>query len=42
MKQKSTSLLNKVKGDPSTDAVFYDEDEAIYCTVPKGTLIVAN
>ncbi|WP_050033583.1 phytanoyl-CoA dioxygenase family protein [Halorubrum halophilum] len=42
VKQKSTSLLNKVKGDPSTDAVFYDEDEAIYCTAPKGTLIVAN
>lgn len=42
LKQTSTSLVNKVKGDPSTDAVFYDEDEAIHCTAPKGTLIVAN
>lgn len=42
VKRKSTSLVNKLKGTSSTDAVFYDEDDAIYCTAPKGTLIVAN
>jgi hypothetical protein len=42
MKRKSTSLLNNLKGDPSTDAIFYDQDKAIYCTAPKGTLIISN
>jgi hypothetical protein len=41
-KRKVSQLANKVKGNPSTEAVFYDENNVIYCTAPKGTLIIAN
>lgn len=43
LKIKVSKWINeKLKGNPSTDAVFYDEDDAAYCTAPKGTLIIAN
>jgi hypothetical protein len=42
LKRKSTSMLNKIKDNPPTDAIFYDQDKAIYCTAPKGTLIISN
>ncbi|WP_092688431.1 phytanoyl-CoA dioxygenase family protein [Halorientalis regularis] len=41
-KVKVSELVNKVKGNPSTDAVFYDESEAVHCTAPKGTLIISD
>ena len=41
-KRKVSKLANKVKGNPSTNAVFYDADNVIYGTAPKGTLIIAN
>ena len=41
-KRKVSELVNKVKRNPSTDAVFYDEDDITYCTAPRGTLIIAN
>ena len=34
--------INSIKGNPSTDAVFYDEDDVTYFTAPKGTLIISN
>jgi hypothetical protein len=34
--------VNRLQSAPPTDAVFYDDDEALVCTAPKGTLIVAN
>jgi hypothetical protein len=42
LKAKVSGIVNKIKDNPSTDAVFYDEDDVIYCTAPKGTLIIAN
>jgi hypothetical protein len=43
LKIKVSKWINeKIKDNPSTDAVFYDEDDAVYCTTPKGTLIIAN
>jgi hypothetical protein len=40
--RKASTLLNRARDDPPTDAVFYDESEAVVCTAPKGTLVVAN
>lgn len=37
-----TSRINKLKRNPSTDSVFYREDDAIQLTAPKGTLIISN
>ena len=42
LKQKGTSLVNKLKRKKVTDAVFYDEENIKYCTGPKGTLIISN
>ncbi|WP_338729856.1 hypothetical protein [Haladaptatus sp. DJG-WS-42] len=42
VKVKTSSLVNKIKNKPSTDAVFYDEKDVEYYTAPKGTLIIAN
>jgi hypothetical protein len=42
IKQKVSKLTNKVRGNPDTDAVFYDESDVIKCTAPRGTLIIAN
>lgn len=42
IKRKTTKLVNKFKKKPSTDAVFYNKDDVVYCTAPKGTLIIAN
>jgi len=41
-KQKLSKLANKVKGNPPSNALFYDEDNVTYCTAPKSTLIIAN
>jgi hypothetical protein len=41
-KRKVSSIVNKIKDKPSTDAVFYDDEDVTYCTAPKGTLIIAN
>jgi hypothetical protein len=37
-----SKIYNKLKGNPATDAVFYDEDNVNYYTADKGTLIIAN
>jgi hypothetical protein len=42
VKQKISKVANKVRGNPNTDAVFYDESDVVRCTAPRGTLIVAN
>lgn len=42
IKEKASTLVNKFKNKPATDAVFYDEEDVVYCTAPKGTLIIAN
>lgn len=42
IKKKASMLVNKFNNKPPTDAVFYDEDDVIYCTASKGTLIIAN
>ncbi|MFA9518184.1 hypothetical protein ACERIT_13375 [Halopenitus sp. H-Gu1] len=42
IKNKTSSIVNRIKDKPSTDAVFYDKDDITYCTAPKGTLIIAN
>jgi len=42
IRQKSTTLVNKIRDRPRTDATFYDADEAVTFTAPRGTLIVAN
>jgi hypothetical protein len=31
-----------VRDEPGTNAVFYDDSDAVVCTASKGTLIVAN
>jgi hypothetical protein len=41
-KRKLSNIINRLKGNPSTDAVFNGEDDVTYCTAPKGTLIIAN
>jgi hypothetical protein len=41
-KRKVSSVMNKIKDKPSTDAVFYDEENELHCTAPKGTLIIAD
>lgn len=42
LKVLTSKLINKIRGKPSTNAVFYDEEDVIYCTAPKGTLIIAD
>ena len=42
VKTKASKFINKIKDKPLSDAVFYDKDDMIYCTAPKGTLIIAN
>jgi hypothetical protein len=37
-----SKVINIIKSEPSTDAVFYDESDAVHCTAPKGTLIISN
>jgi len=41
-KRKTSKLVNRLKGKPSTDAVFYDKSQAQIFTAPKGTLIISN
>jgi hypothetical protein len=38
----ASKAINKLLGNPTTDALFYDDDDVVYCTAPKGTLIIAN
>jgi hypothetical protein len=38
----ASTLVNKVRDDPDTNAVFYDDSDVVVCTAPKGTLIIAN
>jgi hypothetical protein len=40
--RRASQLVNKVRDDPGTNAVFYDDSDTVVCTAPKGTLIVAN
>lgn len=42
LERVSTKLVNRVRDDPPTNAVFYDESDERVCTASKGTLIVAN
>lgn len=37
-----SALINKVRGNHVTDAVWYDDEKAVTFTAPKGTLVVAN
>jgi len=41
-KIKTSRLVNRLKGKPSTEAVFYDKSKAQIFTAPKGTLIITN
>lgn len=41
-KQKVSQLINRFQDNPPTDAVFYDDENVVRCTAPKGTLIIAN
>jgi hypothetical protein len=41
-KRKASEFINRLRGNPVTDAVFYDTDSIEYCTAEKGTLIIAN
>ena len=41
-KMKTSKLFNRLKGKPSTEAVFYDKSKAQIFTAPKGTLIITN
>jgi hypothetical protein len=40
--REASRLVNRVRGDPGTNAVFYDDSDTAVCTAPRGTLIVAN
>lgn len=40
--RKIRTLLNTVKSNPKTNAVSVNESNVVYCTAPKGTLIIAN
>lgn len=42
VKDVASSLVNKLRGSPSTDAVFYDMEDVVRCTASKGTLIIAD
>jgi hypothetical protein len=42
VRKKSTALVNRVRDRPATDAAFYDAEEAVTFTAPRGTLVVAN
>ncbi|WP_276258167.1 phytanoyl-CoA dioxygenase family protein [Haloglomus litoreum] len=42
LRRKAAKLVNRVRGNPSTDGVFYDDDDALVCTASKGTLIIAD
>ena len=42
IRRKLTTLVNRVRDRPATDAVFADTEDAITCTAPKGTLVIAN
>jgi len=42
LKRRVNIIINKIKGNPETDAAFYDEKDEVICTAPKGTLIIAN
>jgi hypothetical protein len=42
VRRKAAQLVNRVRGRPPTDGVFHDADDALVCTAPKGTLIVAD
>jgi len=42
VKRKITGLVNKYNDNPSTDAVFFDEDNKEIFTAPKGTLIISD
>jgi ectoine hydroxylase-related dioxygenase (phytanoyl-CoA dioxygenase family) len=42
LKGKSYKLINKIRGDRGTNALFYNKSDAVYCTAPKGTLIIAD
>jgi len=41
-KIKTSKLFNRLKGKPSTEAVFYDKSQVQIFTAPKGTLIITN
>jgi len=42
IRRKLTTLVNRVRDRPATDAVFADAEDAVTCTAPKGTLVIAN
>ncbi|MCZ6690940.1 MAG: phytanoyl-CoA dioxygenase family protein [Planctomycetota bacterium] len=41
-KRKIGKLVNRLKGKPSTDAVFHDPSKAHIFIAPRGTLIITN
>jgi len=41
-KRKLSEYINKIRNTPTTDAVFYNESEALVCTAPKETLIISD
>ena len=42
LKRKATAFVNRLRGLPHTNAVFYDRSNIVTCTAPRGTLIIAN
>lgn len=42
LKRKVTALVNRLRGLPRTNAIFYKRSNILTCTAPRGTLIIAN
>lgn len=40
--RNTSKIMNKVRGERSTNAIFYDESDVVKCKAPKGTLIISN
>jgi len=42
IERTATKVTNRLRDDPATNALFYDESDVRVCTAPRGTLIVSN
>lgn len=41
-RRKASEIVNRLRGKPRTNAVFYDGGKSAFFTAPKGTLIIAD
>lgn len=41
-RRRFEGLVNRLRGNNPTDAIFYDDDEIVKFTAPKGTLIISD